>query len=122
MNKLIDQELSNRFIDLDPLGYFLIKIDRVSKELIAEHYSNNINSKGVAVNPETGKPLTCSDTKRKPTITFRGKTAKEIGILITENNEITSKIISKLDHALYLGRELQKAENSLKNEKLYIQD
>ena len=35
----LDDQLSQRFIDLDPSGYFLIKLDAEAGELIAEHYT-----------------------------------------------------------------------------------
>ena len=44
--KYIDDKYSNRFISLDPKGYFLIKIDQQSKEILIEHYSNGIDIKG----------------------------------------------------------------------------
>ena len=36
----LDQRLSQRFIALDPSGYFLIKLDRDAAELVLEHYGN----------------------------------------------------------------------------------
>ena len=39
--KLLDDKLSRRKIELDPKGYFLIKLDPLTKELILEHYLNN---------------------------------------------------------------------------------
>lgn len=44
--KDIDDQLSNRHIDLDPAGYFIIKVDRGTKEIVAEHYTNIINKNG----------------------------------------------------------------------------
>ena len=118
--KEIDQELSNRFISLDPKGYFIIKVDLFLKEIIVEHYLNNIDSEGYAVDPATNKPIKCNSTEIKNySKTFKGKTAKEVGILITEKNE---DLITKFDHALYLGRELQKAEECILNNNPYIQD
>ena len=35
----LDAKLSKRNIELDPEGYFLIKIEPVNKELIVEHYN-----------------------------------------------------------------------------------
>ena len=43
-----------------------------------------------------------------------------MGIKLTEGQGPLP--VSKLDHALYLGRELQKAEYCLINERKYIQD
>ena len=117
----LDEELSNRFIQLDPAGYFLIKIDSKSKEIIVEHFTNNLDKKGRAIDPDTGKPILCSGgDQRKPQKIFRGRSAKEVGIQLTEGDSL--RCISRLDHALYLGRELQKAEDCLKHKKTYIQD
>ena len=52
--KNIDSKLSNRFISLDPKGYFLIKVDHVNKELRLEHYNNNIDKFGRALETKTG--------------------------------------------------------------------
>ena len=117
----LDCELSKRNIELDPEGYFLIKIDPINKELIGEHYVNNIDSQGRAVDPETGKPIGCKTiNNKKPNKIFRGRSAKEVGIQISEGQ--SPLYLSRLDHALYLGRELQKAEQCLKTDKEYIQD
>ena len=119
-NETIDKKLSQRDIVLDPSGYFIIKIDQINKKLVVEHYLNNINEKGIALDPVTNKPIQCDkQNKRQYNKIFQGNTAKEIGILITENN---NNLISKLDHALYLGRELQKAEECLLKNNEYIQD
>ena len=119
-NKLIDKELSQRDIVLDSSGYFIIKIDQVNKKIVVEHYLNNIDDKGIALDPITNKPIQCDkQNKRQYNKIFEGNTAKEIGILITEKN---TNLISKFDHALYLGRELQKAEECLLKDHEYIQD
>ncbi|WP_320666568.1 DUF4346 domain-containing protein [Prochlorococcus sp. MIT 1307] len=119
--QILDEKLSHRLISLDPSGYFIIKLDHASKEIVVEHYSNDIDDLGRAIDPETGKPLDCKgERKRMPSKTFRGKSAKEIGIHLTEG--VGPYLVSKLDHALYLGRELQKAEGCLLNTKQYIQD
>lgn len=46
----IDKELSNRHIDLDPAGYFLIKIERTGSEphILAEFFTNTINQDGAS--------------------------------------------------------------------------
>tara|TARA_B100000575_G_scaffold170320_1_gene136264 strand:- start:71 stop:457 length:387 start_codon:yes stop_codon:yes gene_type:complete len=119
-HEISDKKLSQRDIFLDPFGYFIIKIDQTNKKIVVEHYLNNINSKGIALDPLTNKPIECDkQNTRKFNKIFEGNTAKEIGILITEKN---NNLISKLDHALYLGRELQKAESCLLNNNEYIQD
>lgn len=117
----LDEELSKRFIALDPAGYFLIRIDREAGELVAEHYGNGIDERGLATDPETGEVLACRGAApRAPLAVFRARTAKELGILLTEGEGPFP--LSRLDHALYLGRELQKAENCLMAALDYIQD
>ena len=119
-NEMTDRKLSQRDIFLDPSGYFIIKIDQINKKIVVEHYLNNIDEKGIALDPITNKPIQCDkQNKRQYNKIFEGNTAKEIGILITEKN---NNLISKLDHALYLGRELQKAEECLLKDDEYIQD
>ncbi len=117
----LDEKLSQRFIALDPKGYFIIRVDTEAQKLIVEHFKNEIDEEGRATDPETGKPIECkSQEKRFPYKIYKGQTAKEVGILLTESADALP--ISKLDHALYLGRELQKAEYSLLHGKQYIQD
>ncbi len=119
--KALDKKLSNRKIALDPKGYFLIHVDHAAGELEVQHFSNDIDNLGRATDPKTGKPLGCSSNeKRLPEGIYRGKSAKEVGILLTENPK--SIHLSKLDHALYLGRELQRAEMCLVNGETYVQD
>ena len=57
--RLLDEQLSQRFIGLDPSGYFLIKLDRQAGELIAEHYGNGIDERGLATAPDTGEVISC---------------------------------------------------------------
>ena len=117
----LDAQLSHRTIQLDPNGYVLIKLDREKGELIVEWFSNGINEQGLATNPETGEVLACKGSApREPIKIFKGRSAKELGIALTETNE--QPFISKLDHALYIGRELQRAEACLENGKDYVQD
>ena len=117
----LDAQLSQRTIQLDPNGYVLIKLDREKGELIVEWFSNGINEQGLATNPETGEVLACKGSApREPIKIFKGRSAKELGIGLTETNE--QPFISKLDHALYIGRELQRAEACLENGNDYVQD
>ena len=119
-HEITDNKLSKRDIVLDSSGYFIVKIDQINKKIVVEHYLNNIDKKGIALDPITNKPIQCDNkNKRQYNKIFVGNTAKEIGIYITEKN---NNLISKLDHALYLGRELQKAEECLLTNDEYIQD
>jgi hypothetical protein len=117
----LDEALSQRFIALDPAGYLLIRVDHDRQELVAEHYGNTINDQGLATDPDSGEVIRCQGANpRRPLSVFRGRTAKELGSLLTEGNGPWP--ISQLDHALYLGRELQKAEVCLNTGEAYIQD
>lgn len=117
----LDDQLSRRFIALDPAGYFLIKLDREAGELIAEHYGNGIDERGLATDPETGEVISCRGAgPRTPQMIYRGRSAKELGMALTEGEG--PHPLSCLDHALYLGRELQKAEAALESGGDYVQD
>ena len=117
---MIDNNLSNRYIDLDPNGYFIIKVDLEENKIILEHFLNNINDDGYALDPETNEQIKCdSQNKRVSNEVFKGISAKQLGIMITEAR---NDLITKFDHALYLGRELQKAEECLYKRLPYIQD
>ncbi|MYF36073.1 MAG: DUF4346 domain-containing protein [Synechococcus sp. SB0678_bin_12] len=116
-----DDHLSRRAIALDPSGYFLISLDRNAGEIVAEHYSNIINDRGLAADPETGEVLACrGGAPRRPVAVYRGCSAKEVGIRLVE--EADPCPVGQLDHALYLGRELQKAEACLESGHDYVQD
>ena len=96
-------------------------MDADAAELVVEHYSNDVDDKGRATDPETGEVLACrGGGPREARRRFRGRTAKELGIALTEGDG--PHPLSRLDHALYLGRELQKAEICLRNGDAYVQD
>ncbi len=119
--KKIDDELSKRHIDLDPGGYFIIYLDREKELICGEYYTNIINEKGLAADPETGEVIPAKGpVKRTPSMTFTGRTAKELCVKIVEQTK--PSLITMLDHAAYLGRECVKAEYALINETEYIQD
>lgn len=117
----LDQEFSNRHIDLDPGGYFIIYLDRSEQLICAKHFTNFIDDRGLACDPETGKPIPCNGkVERRPTHVFTGRTAKEICIQLFEQTKPCP--VTYLDHASYLGREFQKAEMALLNGQEYLQD
>jgi dihydropteroate synthase len=117
----IDSELSNRHIDLDPQGYLIIYIDREAGTICAKHYTNVINDRGLAVDPETGKIIPAKGkAKRSSTTLFTGRTAKELCVKIFEQTQPCP--VSMLDHAAYLGREFVRAEIALQSGTEYIQD
>jgi 8-oxo-dGTP pyrophosphatase MutT (NUDIX family) len=117
----IDDGYSNRVIDLDPAGYFLIYIDRDRGLICADQFSNGINDQGQATDPDSGEVLACQGSLPRSAIAqFTGRTAKELGIAITELAEPCP--ISRLDHGLYLGREFVRAEIALLAGAEYVQD
>jgi len=79
----------------DPAGYFVIYVDRGREILSLEHYLND----GVL------------DT------VIEGASAAEL-----YTPAIDRRLISRLDHAAYLGRELARAEESLRSGEPFVQD
>ncbi len=117
----IDEHLSKRHIDLDPGGYFIIYLDREADLICAKHFTNVIDDRGLAVDPETGKPIPArGKVERTHTTVFTGRTAKELCVKIFE--ETRPSPVTFLDHAAYLGREFVRAEIALLNGQEYIQD
>ncbi|MGB0561921.1 MAG: DUF4346 domain-containing protein [Spirulinaceae cyanobacterium] len=117
----IDDQLSKRFIELDPEGYYIIFLDRPAGLICASHYTNTISEKGLALDPETGEPIPVrGKVERKPTQVYTGRTAKELGMKLTEGENPAP--LSYFDHALYLGRELVRAELALISGDEYVQD
>lgn len=80
---------------LDPAGYFVVYPDPVHKQITLEHYTN----KGVL-----DRVFTAAD----PAALYA--------------TVIDKQLISRLDHAAYLGRELARAEQSLQSGDSYVQD
>lgn len=80
---------------LDPKGYFVIFPNQDTDSIIVEHYQNN----GILSQ------------------IIEGKDVGSIYMTIIEMG-----LISKLDHACYLGKELAKAEESLRTGAPYLQD
>lgn len=118
----LDHQLSHRFIDLDPGGYFLIYLDLEQGLICAKHFTNTINDKGLACDPETGEPLPCNGgNQRQHSTVFTGRTAKELCIAIFEAGDRPG-LVTRLDHAAYLGREFVRAELALVSGQEYIQD
>jgi dihydropteroate synthase len=117
----IDRELSKRPIDLDPDGYFIIYVDREQGLIGAKHFTNVIDERGLAVDPDTGKPIPArGKVTRQANAIFQARTAKELCVEIFERARPCP--VSMLDHAAYIGREAQRAEWALVNRQEYIQD
>lgn len=117
----IDDKLSKRHIDLDPGGYFIIYLDEDAGLICAKHFTNVINERGLAVDPETGKPIPVrGKVDRVSAQIYSGRTAKELCVKIFEQNQPSP--VTRLDHAAYLGREFVRAEIALVSGKEYVQD
>jgi len=83
-------------LKLDPAGYFVIMAMKGKENpLLIEHYSNDGTLKNM----------------------IEGKDSASICATLVEK-----KLISQLDHAAYLGRELAKAELSIISDSKYTQD
>jgi dihydropteroate synthase len=117
----IDDRLSQRHIDLDPAGYFIIYLDRGEGLIYAKHFTNVIDERGLAVDPETGKVIPArGKVERTHTTVFNGRTAKELSVKIFEQTQPCP--VTQLDHAAYLGREFVRAEVALVTGQEYVQD
>lgn len=119
--KTIDDELSKRYIALDPAGYFIIYLERDAGLICAKHFTNIINEQGLAVDPETGKVIPArGKVERTAQTIYTGRTAKELCIKIFEETKPCP--VGFLDHAAYLGREFMRAQDALISGEEYIQD
>jgi dihydropteroate synthase len=117
----IDDKLSKRHIELDPGGYFIIYLDREAGVICAKHFSNVIDDRGLAIDPETGKVIPAKGkVERTHSTLFTGRTAKELCVVIFEQTQPCP--VSMLDHAAYLGREFVRAEYALISGQEYVQD
>jgi dihydropteroate synthase len=117
----IDDKLSKRHIELDPGGYFIIYLNREAGVICAKHFTNVIDDRGLAVDPETGKVIPAKGkVERTHSTLFTGRTAKELCVVIFEQTQPCP--VSMLDHAAYLGREFVRAEYALISGQEYVQD
>ena len=82
---------------MDPAGMFKITVDREEEMLVALHFKTTQLDKPVSV--------------------IKGKTAEKVYSKI-----VALGLVSLLDHAAYLGRELGKAEIALRAGKVFVQD
>ncbi len=83
------------WLELDPLGYFVISLDRGKNEIALERYT----------------------AAKKLTHVIRGRAADVIYL-----TAIREKLLSQFEHAAYLGAELARAETALYNHLPYEQD
>jgi tetrahydromethanopterin S-methyltransferase subunit A len=91
----IDAEGYEQKWELDPKGYFLIRINRDTKEIEVGH----------------------CEKQNKVDVLFKGKNPESIMYKI-----IDMGFISRFDHAAYIGKEIEKAFLALKLNLQYTQD
>jgi dihydropteroate synthase len=117
----IDEKLSKRHIDLDPGGYFIIYLDREAGLICTKHFTNVIDDRGLAIDPETGKVIPAKgNVERTQSTLFTGRTAKELCVAIFEQTQQCP--VTRFDHAAYLGREFVRAQSALISGQEYVQD
>jgi len=79
----------------DPAGFVVVHVDHKNGKLVVEHYNY----------------------KRQIKVRITGEDAESLCHTLLER-----ELVSRLDHATYVGRELQKAEIALKKGFRYKQD
>ncbi|MCX6820347.1 MAG: thymidylate synthase [Candidatus Aenigmarchaeota archaeon] len=80
----------------DKNGYFVVSVDADAGEVVVEHRLNDGRPSGYV---------------------FRGKESQELYRRVMNEN-----LITKFDHAAYVGQEIAKAEAALHENKKYVQD
>ena len=93
--EVVDAEEDEHFED-DKTGWFRISVDRDERMVIAAHYLRNAE---------------------EPDLIIKGSRVRYI-----YQTAIRRGLVSRLDHAAYLGKELEKAAISLRLGRAYIQD
>ena len=94
--EIIDAEIKDEY-RLDPKGCFKILLERDKDSILLFHYIRS--------------------NMKQPELIIRGKTPKEVYMAASEKG-----LMSTLEHAAYLGSEVEKAFIALKLERSYIQD
>ena len=101
----IEAEKNKRMI-IDPKGFFVIFIDKSRREIVVEFYEG-VTKKGGSLKPDTGKlmAVVCGDDAEALCHTI-----------------VREDLVSRMEHATYLGSELKKAEVALNLGIKYEQD
>lgn len=93
----VKESKSYRDVILDPKGCFKVQVDRISKQIIVLYYADY--------------------SLLKPALIIKGRDARDMYRTVCDLG-----LLSKLDHAAYIGSEIQKAEIALVSGKSYVQD
>jgi len=96
------KKTAEKDVNLDSAGFFVIEIDKTQKEIRIEFYSNVYKKERIV-----------SGSLEK---VFTGKKADALSDTIAKN---VPNLLP--EHYMYLGRELQRAEDALEKNKKYIQ-
>lgn len=99
---ILSEKKPQKDVKLDPGGFFVIEVDEEKKQIRVEHYSNVYKNKRIV----TGSLQRV----------FVGEKADALCDTILKHVPSLQP-----DHYLYLGRELQRAQCALKNDKKYVQ-
>ena len=89
----------------DAAGFFVIRVDREKGEIVVEHYQN-------VKKPGSEKTVTGRLSK-----VIAGSDAEALCQTIAREG-----LVTRPEHAAYLGRELARAELALRSGKKYVQD
>jgi len=96
-------ESEQHAFESDPRGFFVIRIDAERGLIVLEHYKERYEHKALV--------------SGSADLIIEGKSAERLCHTIVQRG-----LVSRLEHACYLGRELQKAEAALREGKKYAQD
>jgi len=101
--------MDRKYLDFkeDDQGFFFIYLDDARRNIVVEHYRNVVKDMGRYKRTVSGKINKV----------FKGANAETLYRTILGNG-----LVSRPDHAAYLGYELGKAETALKNHRKYEQD
>ncbi|MBD3387880.1 MAG: DUF4346 domain-containing protein [Candidatus Altiarchaeales archaeon] len=101
--------MDRKYMDFkeDSGGFFYIYLDGARRNIVVEHYVNVVKDVGTRRRTVSGKLNKV----------FKGTNAETLYRTILGNS-----LITRIDHAAYLGYELGKAETALKNRVKYEQD
>ncbi|MBW6451996.1 MAG: DUF4346 domain-containing protein [DPANN group archaeon] len=103
--KTIDAKTHNKYnLVLDTKSFFVIKLDNENKKIQITYYKPIIENNGKII-------------KGTPQFIISGENGRDLYRDIIDQN-----LISQKDHAAYLGYEIARVENALKNNTKYIQD
>lgn len=99
---------------MDSKGYFMIKTDPTQAHIVIDFHSSILNDKGEVCDLQ-GNKISCDGGSNRPgpMKSWRCRTAKEATMEIFEKWPDANQMEFTLGHVAYIGREVQKAQDSL---------